>query len=287
MSEPTCIGTPVSWLRLERLALGELPREEERVIQAHLDECAACRACADECRVPVALLPLRRGGLHTTAAVAGNQSPLAPPDPREQADARPLAPVVSHPRFAGRVGRARWLIPVTLVAAAAALALVFLQPEPDDPARGITRVVPSDVPDAPRETVGATDAAARADGPSLVLLRERSGAVVEDPRSFLVEDRFAIQLTCRPGQEGQQRVAVYQDGEWSLPLETEGLRCGNRVRVPGAFRLTESSPADICVLWGETAQKAATASAELAAPAALREAACQRVEPVALPPALR
>lgn len=276
MSEPTCVGAPVSWLRLERLALGELSSDEERGIRAHLRECAACRACADECGAPVELLPLGLAESHAPAGVTVRQ-PDAPALPH---DGRRLAPVVSHPRFQSR---ARWLLPVTLVAAAAALALVFLQPEPNDPERGITRVVPSDVPP---ETVGATDAAAHADDPSLVLLREREGSVVEDPHSFLVDDRFAIQLTCRPGQEGQQRVAVYQAGEWSLPLDAEGLRCGNRVRVPGAFRLTEASPADICVLWGETAQKAATASSELAEPSALREATCRRIEPV-VPPALR
>jgi hypothetical protein len=36
MSELTCTGTPVSWLRLERLALGELSGDEERLVEAHL-----------------------------------------------------------------------------------------------------------------------------------------------------------------------------------------------------------------------------------------------------------
>lgn len=275
MSEPTCVGTPVSWLRLERLALGELSGEEERVIRAHLRECVACRTCADECAAPVALLPL---GL--TPAHAPTAARRGPEDAPTRLDAaRPPAVVVSHPRIHPR---ARWALPLTLgVAAAAALALVFARPEPvDEPVRGITRVVPSD---PPAETVGASDAAAPRDVPSLVLLREREGSVVEDPHAFLVSDRFAIQLTCRPGQEGQQRVAVYQGGEWSLPLTDESARCGNRVRVPGAFRLTEASPADICVLWGETARKAATASSELEAPSALTEATCRRVEPVVSP----
>jgi hypothetical protein len=276
MSELTCTGTPVSWLRLERLALGELPGDEARLVEAHLGECAACRACAEECREPVALLPLELGVARTvsvaTAASASDALPV---------DQRLLATVVRHPRVQPR---SRWVLPLALgLAAAAALALAFLPDNAEEPVRGITRVGPLDVPP---ETVGATDAAAHRNDPTLTLLRERNGAVVEDAPNFLVSDRFAIQLTCRPGQEGQQRVAVYQSGEWSLPLTDEGERCGNRVRVPGAFRLSEASPAEICVLWGETALKASTASAELPAPSALTEATCRRVEPVA-PPALR
>lgn len=276
MSEPTCVGTPVSWLRLERLALGELSGDEEPQVEAHLRECPACRARAAECREPVALLPLPLGAAQTPATVGGPGGAGA-----LSADPRPLATVVRHPRFQPR---SRWVLPLALgLAAAAALALAFLPDAAEEPVRGITRVGPLDVPP---ETVGATDAAAHRDDPTLTLLRERNGAVVEDAPSFLVSDRFAIQLTCRPGQEGQQRVAVYQSGEWSLPLTDEGERCGNRVRVPGAFRLSEASPAEICVLWGETALKASSASAELPAPSALTEASCRRVEPV-VPPTLR
>lgn len=273
MSERTCTGTPVSWLRLERLALGELAGEEARLVEAHLRECPACRARAEECREPVALLPLSLGAAHAPATVGGPGGAGALP-----ADQRPLATVVRHPRFQPR---SRWVLPLALgVAAAAALALAFLPDAAEDPVRGVTRVVPSDVP---AETVGASDAAAHRDDPTLTLLRERDGAVVEDAPSFLVSDRFAIQLTCRPGQEGQQRVAVYQNGEWSLPLTDEGERCGNRVRVPGAFRLSDASPADICVLWGETALKAERDRTELPAPSALTEATCRRVEPVVAP----
>jgi len=40
--------TPVSWLRLERYALGELDPQEHAGIAAHLATCARCRACADQ-----------------------------------------------------------------------------------------------------------------------------------------------------------------------------------------------------------------------------------------------
>jgi Putative zinc-finger len=43
-----CIDTPVSWLRLERYHLGELPPEERTKILAHVTACPACAACLKE-----------------------------------------------------------------------------------------------------------------------------------------------------------------------------------------------------------------------------------------------
>lgn len=40
-----CTSEPVSWLRLERYELGELPASEARAIELHLTECAVCRDC--------------------------------------------------------------------------------------------------------------------------------------------------------------------------------------------------------------------------------------------------
>jgi hypothetical protein len=41
-----CTGVPVSWLRLERYRLGELPEDQRREVAEHLGSCAACAACA-------------------------------------------------------------------------------------------------------------------------------------------------------------------------------------------------------------------------------------------------
>jgi hypothetical protein len=40
-----CIGEPVSYLRLERYNLHELPAEDDRRVAEHLAQCATCRAC--------------------------------------------------------------------------------------------------------------------------------------------------------------------------------------------------------------------------------------------------
>ena len=47
-----CIGEPISWLRLEQHALAA-----DTAVAAHLDACAACRACMDEIRRDVVALP--------------------------------------------------------------------------------------------------------------------------------------------------------------------------------------------------------------------------------------
>ena len=54
-SPSRCTGEPLSWLILERHALGELPASEASRVQAHLAACAACSACAAEARRPWSL----------------------------------------------------------------------------------------------------------------------------------------------------------------------------------------------------------------------------------------
>ncbi len=60
MTAATCIGEPVSWLRLERLALAELDAPTAAAVRAHLDACAACAGAfariADDAR-PLPRLP--------------------------------------------------------------------------------------------------------------------------------------------------------------------------------------------------------------------------------------
>jgi hypothetical protein len=48
-----CIGEPISWLRLEQLALGD----GDAATRAHLDACPACKGCLDEIRGDLVALP--------------------------------------------------------------------------------------------------------------------------------------------------------------------------------------------------------------------------------------
>ena len=49
-----CIGTPISWPRLERHASGPA----DATVAQHVEECAACRACLDEILRDVVALPV-------------------------------------------------------------------------------------------------------------------------------------------------------------------------------------------------------------------------------------
>ena len=50
----TCIGEPVSWMRLERYALGELAADAARGVKEHVDACEACRGALGRIE-PIAL----------------------------------------------------------------------------------------------------------------------------------------------------------------------------------------------------------------------------------------
>ena len=56
MSAPACVGEPLSWLLLERHALGELSQSDSARVRAHLAGCAACAACAAETARPLPAL---------------------------------------------------------------------------------------------------------------------------------------------------------------------------------------------------------------------------------------
>jgi hypothetical protein len=90
-----CIGEPLSWLRLERFALGA----PDPAIASHVAACPACRQCLDQIRDDAVALP-----------------PLAIP-------ARPPLPR----------SRRRWLAPALAAVAAAVALVVVLRPRPGPP----------------------------------------------------------------------------------------------------------------------------------------------------------
>ena len=87
----SCVGEPISWLRLEQAALGA----RDGATDAHLAACPACRACFDEIRADVVALP-------------------------------PLA----IPARTARAPWWRWAMPAMGLAAAAAILVLVLRPRP-------------------------------------------------------------------------------------------------------------------------------------------------------------
>jgi hypothetical protein len=207
-----CIGTPVSWLRLERYVLGELPEAQRREIEAHLDACPACRACAEEAQRPRALPPL-------PMPITG---PAFAPAPAPRKTVRRI-----RPRVLGTIGSA--------LAIAAAVAL-FFAPGRDEP--GSTPLSGGGI---------------RGGDVAMVLVRARGDSVIEDPEVFTETDRFKVLVTCPPDHDDRFAVWVVQGEAQSLALHAEGQGCGNRVALPGAFRITGATETKVCVAYGPDA----------------------------------
>lgn len=79
------------------------------------------------------------------------------------------------------------------------------------------------------------------------VVRERDGEVEHEPEDFLPGDRFKVLVTCAAAEPVTAHVIVRQAGTAVRPLPSASIECGNRVALPGAFRLTGSEPASICV----------------------------------------
>jgi hypothetical protein len=84
-----CTAQPISWLKLEQYQLGELSADEQRRVEAHLNECDVCRASLGSIR-------------------------------QDEQVIKPL------PEVARRTPVLRWVMAGTALAAAAALLLVLL-----------------------------------------------------------------------------------------------------------------------------------------------------------------
>jgi hypothetical protein len=192
----SCTGEPISWLQLERFALGELEPAGAARVQEHLQACPLCARCLAEIR--------------------GSESALLPALP---AGRRANGPVVaSHRRW-------RWLVLAGASALAAASWLLLPLP--------------------------GRRAATHSKGVDMVLtlVRERQGTIQEDPPGFLPEDRFKALVTCPPGRAVAWALVLLQDGAPAVPVASGGaLTCGNRVPLPGAFRLTGNAGTAVCFL---------------------------------------
>lgn len=137
-----CTGEPISWLRLERFALGAV----DPALASHVAACPACRSCLDHIRGDAVVLPPLR-------------VPAAPP----------------------RRGWRRWWLAPALAAAAAAVALVVILRPPAPTARhGAVQVAVKGIGEVTlelvRERAGAISYGARGYAPG-----DRWKAVVSCP----------------------------------------------------------------------------------------------------------
>jgi len=209
---------PVSWLRLERYHLGELAGAEAARLQAHLADCADCRAILDQ--------------------IEGDERALPPlPEVLPEVLPRPamLPPAVPAQVPQEPVGRRsrRWPW-VVLALAAAALVSVRLPPRGAGPGEG-----------EPDEGLPAAEVQVKGGVLAVELSRERAGVVTPRPGSYTDGDRVQVRVSCPPG--GNPELVILQGAEVVLPFPP--LACGNRV-VAGAVRLTGQEDTVICAIQG-------------------------------------
>lgn len=113
--------------------------------------------------------------------------------------------------------------------------------------------------------------------PVLSLLREHQGDVATDPGVYASGDRFRMLVSCESPITSPWDVVVYQDGAAFFPFAAGNtMECGNATAIPGAFRITGSSPVTICLVFGEPLPKRSSLSSGL--PSDLEEnIVCQQI----------
>ncbi|HUS28026.1 MAG TPA: hypothetical protein VMZ53_05940 [Kofleriaceae bacterium] len=124
----------------------------------------------------------------------------------------------------------RFAIPVGVALAAAAALLLVIRPRDESLRSNETRV----------KGVGIV---------VVDVVRERSGTIRDDVRTFRDGDRFKVVVTCPPDRSAHFEVRVREPGAQTIdrPLQPVDLVCGNRVVMPGAFTLTGTNANEVCV----------------------------------------
>lgn len=86
----------------------------------------------------------------------------------------------------------------------------------------------------------------------LAVVAEREGVIRASPRVVRADDRLRVLVTCSPEQSGEYELVVIENGASSFPLSRgKHLACGNRVALPGAFRMVDAPPRfSVCLLLG-------------------------------------
>jgi uncharacterized protein YbaR (Trm112 family) len=154
--------------------------------------------------------------------------------------------VVALPVLVVPQKRRWWPFALPAVAAAAAVAAVLFVLRPREPSEeGVAHV----------KGIGEV---------VLDVVRDRSGTVREDVRTFLPGDRWKVIVTCPPTKTVNLEVAIREDGgeRADHPLAPARIACGNRIVLPGAFELTGQRPHRVCVHIEDRASACLTLSPE-------------------------
>ena len=235
-----CVGTPVSWLRLELHHAGELTAAESAEITAHLATCGACASC-----------------LARIEGEAGEALPELPELP-----ARPGAVAAAAPR---NVIALRRVAPVIAALAVAAALLFVLGRRP--------------APDTGGPELDPLSSRTKGGSVGFVLVRDDEGVIAEAGGVYRDGDRWKALVTCPVAMRAAWDLVVFERGELAFPLEAQpDLACGNAVPLSGAFRTTGHEPMTVCLVWNDGALVDRGALRGLA-PESLPHATCKRLDP--------
>ena len=84
---------------------------------------------------------------------------------------------------------------------------------------------------------------------TLTLVRDRQGTIAEDPPGFRADDRWKALVTCPPGRQVSWALLLFEESSAASTISSgSDLACGNRVPLPGAFRLTGPGRGAVCFL---------------------------------------
>jgi hypothetical protein len=126
----------------------------------------------------------------------------------------------------------RFVLPAGLAVAAAAILLFVVRPRPTEQHRAhdISQV----------KGLGTVE---------LGLVRERSGVIREDARTFAAGDRWKVLVTCAADKAASVDVFVLENGapQPDFPLDPVRITCGNNIALPGAFAITGDKLNNVCV----------------------------------------
>jgi len=251
---------PISWLLLERYALGELSADERADVEARLAASETDRAClaeilADQSELP----PLVRATETPSVSPRARISSVHPGTRGTSLSGRPSSSSSRADSRASTRARAGWRrsqwfpLSATLSIAAAALLIVFLRE------RSGQLGLPAQL----------TDSGVKGADVALRLISERQG---HDPTTYRPGERFKVEVSCPPKLSASLRLFVLQGEEVFEPLpRAPSFSCGNLVPWPGAFALDGREPADVCLYWGLAKRPTAHDFK--------REASCHRLAP--------
>jgi hypothetical protein len=210
-----CVGEPVSWLRLERYQLDEIAGAERARIEEHLAACAACRVC------------LARIGSDEREPLSSLSTPR--PIPLRRRAEKP-----SGRRRLWLTGDVPWIAAAVFVVAVAIGSWRQWFAVDERTAR------------VERGTVKGGEVA-------LTLVRDDGETIAGERGVYRDGDRMKALVTCPPGARVVFDLVVLDTDGASFPLEpARAFPCGNRVPLPGAFRLTGGAEKRVCIGWSES-----------------------------------